>query len=140
MEASSPTTPPETYDDQKPLLENSSDAVNPSIQNDNLDEPADVDVDPRVVERSRPKHVKVTIEKFAFVLLNLIGILISCSGRLHSPLVDQYLYKVFAGPLAGNQSQHTASNPCFSDNSTLNTSQKEQQVQAMTSQMLLELD
>ena len=53
-------------------------------------------------EKSNEKAVQI----FPFFLLNIINLLMKCSGRFHHPLVDQYMYKFYAGPLLGNHSHH----------------------------------
>lgn len=45
---------------------------------------------------------------YSFLLVNMIVLLITASGRFHTPLLSQYLYQKFADNILGNASGKTS--------------------------------
>ncbi|CAL1529415.1 unnamed protein product [Lymnaea stagnalis] len=81
------------------------------------------------------------IEKYPFILLNVIMILNSAATRIYQSLIDQYIYQHYSDQLLGNTSAKTASNPCVNGSSGYNSSVQDavQTIQDKTSEMSLYL-
>ncbi|KAI8784293.1 proton-coupled folate transporter [Biomphalaria glabrata] len=75
-----------------------------------------------------------TLEKYPFLLLNIVLTLNSGASRIYTSLIDQYLYQRFANDILGNYSENTAKKPCVNET---NQSDSTLLIQDMTSQFSL---
>lgn len=54
------------------------------------------------------KEAKKSIEKYPFLMINVIVVLVNVGGRFSAPLMSQYLYQRYADGLFGNTSGKTS--------------------------------